>query len=110
MQKNKKIRTVYNFRNTCQKCFNDVEFPLLGDFSYGELIFQTTDGKDFSIAEIVKNEAFDFIRETINDSEELTASNVKPEKILALLEMVQFSRTRNSNNFDTIWNREKTSG
>jgi hypothetical protein len=85
MQINKKTRTVYNFRNTCQKCFNDVEFPLLGDFSYGELIFQTTDGKDFYIAVIIENGAFDFIREAINNSEELTAGNVDPEKILVLV-------------------------
>jgi hypothetical protein len=31
MYKTAKTRTAYNFRNTCHKCFNDIEFLLLGD-------------------------------------------------------------------------------
>jgi hypothetical protein len=34
----------YNFRNTCHKCYNDIEFPLLGNLSDGEMIFQTKNG------------------------------------------------------------------
>ena len=85
MQTINKTQTLYNFRNTCYNCFNDIEFPLLGDFSYGELIFQTKDGQDFGIAVLIGNITFDFINETIKKDKELEHKKVDPQKILALV-------------------------
>lgn len=85
MQVDSKTQTVYNFKNTCHNCFNDIEYPLLGDFSYGELIFQTKDGQDFAIAILIGNATFDFIIETIKNDEEIKNKKVDPQKILMLL-------------------------
>lgn len=85
MQVDNKTQTVYNFKNTCYNCFNDIEYPLLGDFSYGELIFQTKDGQDFGIAVLIDNTTFDFINETIKKDKELEHKKVDPQKILALV-------------------------
>jgi hypothetical protein len=59
-------RTVVFFRNTCARCFNDIEIPLLGDFAYGGFIFQTTDGQDFFIGEFIDNEAVEDVQEILN--------------------------------------------
>lgn len=85
MDKKSKTRTVYNFLNTCYKCFNDIEYPLLGDFSYGELIFQTTDGQDFFLAELIGNKTFDFIRNFLDSKGGQKISKADPQKVLALL-------------------------
>lgn len=85
MDKTIKTRTVYNFKNTCYKCFNDIEYPLLGDFSYGELIYQTTDGQDFFLAELIDNKAFDFICDFLKNKAGQKISKADPQKILVLL-------------------------
>ncbi|HRI20140.1 MAG TPA: hypothetical protein PLA68_04280 [Panacibacter sp.] len=85
MQVNNKTQTVYNFKNTCYRCFNDIEIPLLGDFAYGELIFQTKDGQDYFVAILIDNAIFDFIVETLTNDEELKHKKVDPQKILTLL-------------------------
>ena len=78
-------RTVYNFLNTCYKCFHDVEYPLLGDFSYGELIFQTTDAQDFFLVELIDNKTFDYVREFLKNKEGQKINKADPQKILAIL-------------------------
>lgn len=85
MQVVNKTQTVYNFKNTCYNCFNDIEFPLLGDFSYGELVFQTKDGQDFCLAVLIDNPTFDFIVETLKNDKELKHKKVDPQKILTLV-------------------------
>lgn len=85
MDKIAKTRTAYNFRNTCHKCFNNIEFPLLGDFAYGEMIFQTKDGKDFYIAVLIDNKTFDFITEVLQNDKNFKNKNADPQKILALI-------------------------
>lgn len=85
MDKTSKTRTVYNFLNTCHECFNDIEYPLLGDFSYGELIFQTADGQDFFLVELIDNKTFDFICEFLKNKSGQKISKADPQKILALL-------------------------
>ena len=85
MDKIAKTQTAYNFRNTCHKCFNDIEFPLLGDFAYGETIFQTKDAKDFYIAVLIDNKTFDFITEALEHNKEFKNKKTDPQKILALI-------------------------
>lgn len=85
MNKTGNTRTVYNFLNTCNKCYNDIEYPLLGDFSYGEVIFQTTDGQDFFLVELIVNKTFDFICSFLKSKEGQKISKADPHKILALL-------------------------
>ena len=85
MDKIGKTQTAYNFRNTCHKCFNDIEFPLLGDFAYGEMIFQTKDAKDFYIAVLIDNKTFDFVTEVLEHNKDLKNKKADPQKILALI-------------------------
>lgn len=85
MDKIVKTQTIYNFRNTCHNCFNDIEFPLLGDFAYGEIIFQTKDAKDFYIAVLIDNKTFDFISEVLRDNKEFKNKKADPQKVLALI-------------------------
>ena len=85
MQVSNQTKAVYNFKNTCDKCFNDIEFPLLGDFSYGELIFQTKDGQDFYVAELINNETLNFIVQHLNADKELKQKKADPQKILMLV-------------------------
>jgi hypothetical protein len=80
-----KTQIAYNFRNTCHKCFNDIEFPLLGDFAYGEMIFQTKDAKDFYIAVLIDNKTFDFVTEVLQQSKDFQNKKADPQKILALI-------------------------
>ncbi len=54
------------FTQTCTSCFNDVEIPVLGDFSsYGEMLYQTSDAKNFALVDLIHNPAFDLIRRTL---------------------------------------------
>jgi hypothetical protein len=85
MQVTNQTRTVYNFKNTCPKCYNDIEFPLLGDFSYGEIILQTKDGQDFYLAELINNSTFNFIVERLKVDNELIPENADPQKVLTLV-------------------------
>ena len=85
MDKIAKTQTAYNFRNTCHKCFNDIEFPLLGDFAYGQIIFQTKDAQDFYIAVLIDNKTFDFIADTLKTNKDFKSQTVNPQKILALI-------------------------
>ena len=64
-------RTVCYFKNECRNCLNTIKFPILSDFTYGELIYQTKDGKDFCIAQLPDNEIFDFITEFLKNDLEL---------------------------------------
>ena len=85
MQETNKRKTAYNFKNTCQKCYNDIEFPLLGDFSYGEVIFQTKDGQEFYIAELINNKTYHFISEYLNTDQELKSKRTDPQRILIIV-------------------------
>ena len=85
MNNDNKTKTLYNFKNTCDKCFNDIEFPLLGDFAYGEMIFQTKDAKDFYIAVLIDNKTFDFVVNILKQDKAFQNKNLDPQKILALI-------------------------
>ena len=85
MDKIGKTQTAYNFRNTCHKCFNDIEFPLLGDFAYGEMIFQTKNAEDFYIAVLIDNKTFDFITDVLQHNKDFQNKKADPQKILALI-------------------------
>ena len=85
MDKIKNLRPVYNFRNTCQNCCNDIQFPLLGNFSEGEIIFQTKDGKDFYIAVLIGNKTLDFVKNFLKQNKELLDKETESQKVLALL-------------------------
>ena len=85
MRRAERTRIVFNFKNTCQSCFNDIEFPLLGDFSYGETIFQTTDGQDFYIAILIDNASLDFVSTILKTDSELKQRKIDPQRILAIL-------------------------
>lgn len=78
-------RTVYNFKSTCQSCFNDVEFPLLGNYADGELVLQTKDGQGFYIAELIYNPTFTFIVETLQDYKDLNIKETDSQKVLTIL-------------------------
>ena len=78
-------KRVYDFKNTCQYCFNDIEFPLLGDFSYGEIILQTIDGQDFYVAELIENKTFSFIVEHLKADKKQIDKELDPQKILAVV-------------------------
>jgi hypothetical protein len=80
----KKI-TVYNFLNTCYKCFRRIEYPLLGDFSYGQLLFQTKDGQDYFFVELIDNMTFKFICDFLSSKTGVKIGKANPQKILALL-------------------------
>ena len=82
MGERKDIREVYFFKNTCYRCFNDFVYPSLGDFSYGELIFQTSDGQNFVIATLINNKSFDIIRDTLKD---IDNKKCDPQNVLAKL-------------------------
>jgi hypothetical protein len=82
MQVTNHTKTVYNFKNTCQKCFNYIEFPLLGDFSYGEIILQTKDAQDFYVAELINNETFNFIVEHLQGDKEPLQKKADAQKVL----------------------------
>ncbi len=71
---------MYLFKNTCGKCFNDIEIPLLGDMAYGEIEIQSEDGKVFQIATLIENETFDFIQREL---ERLNDTKTDAQKILA---------------------------
>ena len=77
-----KQRNIYYFQNTCNNCYNNIEIPLLGDFSYGELIFQTLDGKDFLIADLIDNKTFSKIEKITNESRN---NQIGSQKILTKL-------------------------
>ena len=77
-----KSRSIYFFLNTCQNCANDIEIPLLGDFSYGEIILQTSDGKDFLVAVLIDNDTFGHIDQAIVKSGK---KNIDSQKILSKL-------------------------
>lgn len=91
MDKIGKTQTAYNFRNTCHKCFNDIELPLLGDFAYGEIIFQTKDAKDFYIGVLIDNKTFDFIKEVLQHNKDFQNRKADPHKILALIADKEFT-------------------
>ena len=85
MQVINQTKAVCNFKNTCHKYFSDIEFPLLGDFSYGEIIFQTNDGLDFYIAELIENKTFNFIVEHLKADKDLRRKKDDPQKLLLLV-------------------------
>lgn len=60
-------RRTYFWKGFCYKCFRSIEFPLLGDFAYGEDIFQTIDGQNFYIAVLSENEVVDEIRNILKE-------------------------------------------
>ena len=82
MDKASKKRTVYNFLNTCYKCLSNIEYPLLSDFSYGESIFQTSDGQDFFLVDLINNQTFRFINEFLESKAGQKISKENHKKIL----------------------------
>ena len=85
MQEASKIQTIYKFKNTCYRCFRVSEIPFLSDFCYGELLWQTKDGRDFCIAILFDNPTFDLIIETLKSDIDLQKKKINPQKILALV-------------------------
>ena len=75
-----KNRFVYYYKNECPHCFNNIEYPLLGDFIYGELIFQTTDAQQFALAVLIDNVTFKFICDFLKTFKN---KNADPQEILA---------------------------
>ena len=57
-QDNRMPRSVRFFRNTCPHCNNDVGIPLLGDFAYGEFIYQTDDGRSYAYVSAIDHPAW----------------------------------------------------
>lgn len=80
-----KTRTIYNFRNICYRCFNDIDIPLLSDFAYGEILCQTKDGQEFYIAELLDNPTFDFVSSVLTQQKEIKSKLLDSQKILVLL-------------------------
>ena len=85
MQVDNKTKKLYNFKNTCDNCFNDIEFPILGDFAEGEIMFQTKDGEDFYVAVLLGNRTLNFITNTLKQDKQLSNEEVNPQKILAFV-------------------------
>jgi hypothetical protein len=86
MDINIKTRIVYFFKNTCRNCYNDIEFPLLGNFADNEFVLQTVDGKDFYIGLLFDNKAFDFIDNFLRGNAiDETAKGIYTRKILRSL-------------------------
>jgi hypothetical protein len=78
-------RKGYNFRNTCYSCFNDIEFPILGDFAYGEILLQTEDAKEFYIAVLIDNPTFSFISHILEQNTSFKSNKIPPQQVLALI-------------------------
>jgi len=55
-------RAVIFFKNTCSSCFNDVGIPLLGDFAYGEFIYQTSDGHNYAYVSALTEPAWERVK------------------------------------------------
>lgn len=55
-------RTVRFFKNTCPSCLSDVGIPLLGDFAYGEFIYQTADGLNFAYVSAITEPAWERVK------------------------------------------------
>jgi hypothetical protein len=87
MDKILKTKSVYLFRNTCHNCYNNIEFPLLGNFGDDyEFILQTIDGKDFCIGTLVNNEAVNFIDNYLQEKGiEGISKSIYTRKILSLI-------------------------
>lgn len=73
----------FSFRNTCPHCTASVEIPVLSDFSYGEIILQTKDGRDFCIAKLIGNSAYDFITHFLERSSDTKSHSIEAQQILA---------------------------
>jgi hypothetical protein len=85
-------RSIAFFKTTCGQCFNDVEIPLLGDFSYGEFIFQTTDGQEFFVGVFIDNKTVDEVK-----------SALKGETYDLYAIMTQLADKRNNKSFSTVY-------
>ncbi len=72
-------RQVRFFTNFCGVCIHNVSIPVLGDFSYGELILQTKDGKDFGYAQIISEEAWSLISTICEQECGFNPKNINPE-------------------------------
>jgi hypothetical protein len=60
-------RNVRFFRNTCPTCFNDVGIPLLGNFAYGEFVYQTDDGKNYAYVSSFTEQAWERIAAVLRE-------------------------------------------
>jgi len=85
MRADRKTVMVYKFKNTCYRCFSIVEIPLLSDFSYGDLLFQTRDGQDFYYANLIDNLTFDLILNILGTNKDLQKNKIDAQQVLALL-------------------------
>jgi len=56
-------RIVRFFENFCPNCCRNVGIPLLGDFAYGEFLYQTEDGAQFTYLNTFDEEGWDRIEE-----------------------------------------------
>jgi hypothetical protein len=59
-------RDVMHFQNTCSNCCNDVVLPILGDFAFGEILFQSTDARAFAIVDLIGNKVFDEVCQALD--------------------------------------------
>lgn len=70
------------FKAFCWRCFRNVHVPLVSDFSYGELLFQTQNGKLFAHVSLIDNPFFEAILTEIEQSGETKSD---PQEVLARL-------------------------
>ena len=71
-------RSVRFFTNTCRNCCNDIPIPLLGDFSYGEFLFQTEDGAEFGYAAAILEPAWEAVSEIVTHALGIDLKKVSP--------------------------------
>ncbi|MFN6114851.1 MAG: hypothetical protein ACK46C_03125 [Flavobacteriales bacterium] len=74
-------RDIMHFRNTCSHCCNDVEIPILSDFAYGEILFQSADARSFAIVDLINNSVFDEVLQALEKraiSESVRAEIAQP--------------------------------
>lgn len=65
MDANKKAKKVRFFEAYCEDCHKTFAVPLLSDFVYGGLIFNSEDGKAFAYIDALADLSFDFISKTL---------------------------------------------
>ena len=89
------------FVNTCPSCINDVAIPLLGDFAYGTLVFQTDDGKRFAFAEVIAEEAWDTVARICESEFGLDPKRLSPELTIFQHVAIRCADTLGGKNYTT---------
>lgn len=78
-------RRVGFVQRRCRRCFRKVSLATLSDFCYGEILFQTLDGKHVVFVSLHENPTFDRICETAGKLTSKHSSRIDPQEILAKL-------------------------